>query len=52
MEDVLDVAVSIFHTVAITHSGQIWSWGGNMVGQLGDGTTEDRSYPTEIFIVE
>jgi len=36
------------HTVAITATGELWAWGGNHQGQLGDGTTTNRNTPTRI----
>jgi alpha-tubulin suppressor-like RCC1 family protein len=34
-----------YHAAAIKTTGQIWAWGGNSIGQLGDGTTTDRCSP-------
>lgn len=28
--------------------GRVWAWGGNGTGQLGDGTTNSRAYPTPV----
>ena len=36
------------HSSAITSLGRIFTWGRNDSGQLGDGTTTNRSTPTEI----
>ncbi len=38
------------HTVGIDSDGNIWSWGDNDKGQLGDGTKEDKSTPVKIQI--
>ena len=35
-----------WHTVGITTSGAAYAWGRNNYGQLGDGTTTDRTTPT------
>ena len=34
-----------FHIAAIKTSGQLWTWGSNACGQLGDGTTVPRCSP-------
>jgi alpha-tubulin suppressor-like RCC1 family protein len=36
------------HVVAVDSSGQLWAWGPNSVGQLGDGTTTAKSSPVQI----
>lgn len=36
------------HTVALTESGKVFTWGANHYGQLGDGTYDNRLTPTEI----
>ena len=37
------------HTAAINVSNQLWAWGRNNCGQLGDGTTVDRCSPVREF---
>lgn len=37
------------HSLAIKKDGTLWSWGQNNYGQLGDGTTTDRSSPKLIW---
>lgn len=34
--------------LGIQHDGTLWTWGQNNFGQLGDGSTIDRSVPTQI----
>ena len=36
------------YTLAIKKDKTLWAWGRNIVGQLGDGTTTNRSTPTQI----
>ena len=36
------------HTAAVRSDGTLWSWGYNLYGQLGDGTTTSRSIPVQI----
>lgn len=43
--DWCQVSAGVFNTLAINTSGQIWSWGYNRCGQLGDGTTVDKCSP-------
>lgn len=37
-----------FHTVAIKTDGTLWVWGNNARGQVGDGTTTDKSSPVQV----
>lgn len=46
---VVDVSAGFFHTLVRTDDGAVWSFGNNDSGQLGDGTTDNRSWP---FLVE
>jgi len=36
------------HALAITSGGIVWAWGLNGNGQLGDGTTTDRTSPVQV----
>ncbi len=38
-----------FHSAYITENGDLYMWGWNDVGQLGDGTTNDRHTPQKIM---
>jgi len=46
--DAVQVAVGAFHTCARTRAGEIWCWGDNANGQLGDGTFEPRPSPVRV----
>jgi uncharacterized repeat protein (TIGR01451 family) len=37
------------HSVAVKQNGTVWAWGDNTQGQLGDGTTEQRATPVQVF---
>lgn len=37
-----------FHTLAILGAGEVWAWGRNAEGQLGDGTQVDRVLPVRV----
>jgi len=43
--DVVSIDSQYMHTCAVTGSGQVYCWGLNYWGQLGDGTTTDQAEP-------
>ena len=47
-ETIESISLGYFHSSAITSTGRIFTWGNNDSGQLGDGTTTQRTTPTEI----
>lgn len=51
MDDVVATSVGRFHMAAICSDGSLWTWGGNMTGQLGNGQTSDLAeiVPTKIM---
>jgi alpha-tubulin suppressor-like RCC1 family protein len=42
------VGAGIYHSCGATASGQIFCWGGNNFGQLGDGSFETRLVPVQV----
>lgn len=48
------VTAGHFHTVALTSSGELWSWGRNSAGQLGTGvkSTKDQRQPQKVAALE
>ena len=48
LTDVAQVAQGALHACALRRNGAIACWGMNTFGQLGDGTTDDRSSPVTV----
>ncbi len=46
--DIVAIGCGRYHSLALTASGQVWAWGANTSGQLGDGTTTDRALPVAL----
>jgi alpha-tubulin suppressor-like RCC1 family protein len=46
---VSQVAPGGYHTCALTTTGEVWCWGRNTKGQLGDGTTTDQNVPVRVI---
>jgi len=44
-----EVAVAYGHTMVLKDDGTVWTWGLNDYGQLGDGTTINRSTPVKVI---
>jgi len=42
------VSVGQIHTVALKSDGTVWTWGGDNVGQLGNGSTTERHAPAKL----
>lgn len=42
------VSSGAYHTCAITTGGQLWCWGQNSSGQVGDGSTSNRDAPVQV----
>ena len=46
---VAQINAGTIHSLAIDQNGTAWAWGWNVYGQLGDGTTSNRSTPTRVL---
>jgi alpha-tubulin suppressor-like RCC1 family protein len=49
-EPVVQVSASSYgwHSCAVTVAGNLYCWGNNLFGQLGDGTTTTRESPVRV----
>ena len=43
-----EIEVGGYHTLALDKDNNLWAWGSNEKGQLGDGTTTNKTSPTKI----
>jgi alpha-tubulin suppressor-like RCC1 family protein len=48
LQGVLGIWSGRGHTLATARSGQVWSWGYNLYGQVGDGTNQHRNAPVAL----
>jgi hypothetical protein len=48
---VVSVAGGRYHSLALTNDGEVWAWGWNNQGQIGDGTTQVRSTPVPVTVM-
>ena len=46
---VAQINAGTLHSLAVDQNGTAWAWGWNVYGQLGDGTTSNRSTPTRVL---
>lgn len=49
LSGIILVAAELGHTLALKSDGTVWAWGTNIVGQLGDGTTNKRTTPAQVI---
>ena len=45
----IQIAAGYAHTVALKANGTVFVWGSNSCGQLGDGSSNDKSVPTQVL---
>jgi alpha-tubulin suppressor-like RCC1 family protein len=50
LSQVVGIAAGKLHGLAVLSTGEVVAWGGNASGQLGDGTTQNRTVP--VFVLE
>ncbi|VEN73243.1 hypothetical protein EPICR_140004 [Candidatus Desulfarcum epimagneticum] len=48
LEDAVQTAAGLRHTVALKSDGTVWAWGAGSRGQLGDGTRKPRYSPVMV----
>ena len=48
LNNVTSISGGNYHTVALKDNGTVWIWGRNKEGQLGDGTTTNRTIPIQV----
>ncbi len=48
LTDAVEISVGVVYSCARRASGAVVCWGGNSIGQLGDGTTTDRYTPVAV----
>jgi alpha-tubulin suppressor-like RCC1 family protein len=49
ISDAIDLATGAKHTCVLRANGEVWCWGNNDHGQLGDGTTLRRFDPVRVI---
>jgi alpha-tubulin suppressor-like RCC1 family protein len=45
---IVAIAAGMNHSIALTSAGDVYAWGLNTYGQLGDGTTTQRTSPVQV----
>jgi alpha-tubulin suppressor-like RCC1 family protein len=46
------VAAGVFHACAVKTNGEVWCWGENLAGELGDGTGQSIPVPVKVINLE
>ena len=47
-EKITDVKTGYYHSIALTEKGEVYTWGYNGNGQLGNGTSENSTTPVKV----
>jgi len=50
LADITEIEGGILHTITLKGDGSVWTWGDNVSGQLGDGTTTRRYRPVQALL--
>lgn len=48
LKDIVSVSCGYYHSIALDGNGDVWTWGANFDGQLGNGTENDNVQPQKI----
>lgn len=46
---IIQIEAGNVHSMALSKTGEVYAWGGNANGQLGDGTTNNNRFPTQVM---
>lgn len=49
LKNIQTIGAGLYHTCAMTTEGAVKCWGSNLVGGLGDGTTNDSGAPVDVY---
>lgn len=50
LENVVEISMGFGHACAMTSASELWCWGFNASGQVGDGSVVDRPTPTRVTL--
>src|SRR5690606_34778638 len=45
---ITNISAGFYHNLVVDSAGDVWVWGQNAYGQLGDGSTTDSIYPKKL----
>jgi alpha-tubulin suppressor-like RCC1 family protein len=48
LSGIIGIAAGGYHSLVLKNDGKVWGWGDNLYGQLGDGSTTDRTAPVQV----